>query len=68
MCRSGGMFVGLVAAPLAAALSGLWLGWCVLAAVVAAVTGFAIAAIIGRVVFPAPSGQVAVLNLNRNRW
>jgi hypothetical protein len=55
--RSGGMFTGLTVAPLAAGLFGWWWGWCVLAAVGAAVAGFAVADAVGRVVFPAPPGQ-----------
>jgi hypothetical protein len=60
LARSGGMFVGLVAAPLAAGLSGWWWGWCVLAAVGAAVAGFVVAGVAGRVVFPGPPGQAVV--------
>ena len=60
VCRSGGMFSGLVAAPLAAGLSDCGWTWCVLAAAGTAVAGFTVATTVGRVVFPAPSGQAVV--------
>jgi hypothetical protein len=60
VARSGGMFAGLVAAPVAAGLSGWWWGWCLLAAVAAAVGGFVTAGVVGRLLFPAPPGQVMV--------
>lgn len=58
--RSGGVFTGLVVAPIAGALSGWWWGWCVLAAVVYAFAGFLVATAISRFVFPAPPGQTVV--------
>jgi hypothetical protein len=60
VCRSGGIFVGLVAAPLAAGVSDWWWFWCVLAAVAAAVAGFVVGGVVGRVVFSAPPGQTVV--------
>jgi len=53
------MFVGLIAAPLAAGLSGRW-GWCVLAAVGAAIAGQVVAGIVAQVVFPTPPGLAVV--------
>src|SRR5262245_25686563 len=58
--RSGGVFVGLVAAPLATALSGWWWVWCVTAALAGVITGLVLAGITARVVFPAPPGQAVV--------
>lgn len=58
--RSGGLFAGLVAAPVAVGLSGN--GWvlCMLAAIAASVAGFAVASVIGRTVLPSPPGQTVV--------
>jgi hypothetical protein len=58
--RSGGMLVGLIAAPLAAGLAGWWWGWCLLAAVGASAAGFVVAGVVGRAMFPAPLGQAVI--------
>jgi hypothetical protein len=60
VCRSGGMFAGLITAPLVAGLSGWSWTWCAIAAVVTAAAGFIVAGVIGRIAFPAPHGQVLV--------
>jgi hypothetical protein len=61
--RSGGTFVGLVAAPLATGLSGYWWVWCVVAAVGMAVVGFVVAGVVAKILFPAPPGQVLVIRV-----
>jgi hypothetical protein len=58
--RSGGMFVGLLVAPMVANASGLWWGWCVLSAIAAAAAGFIVAGAIGRRVFLAAPGHTVV--------
>jgi hypothetical protein len=60
VCRSGGIFVGLITAPVAAGVSGWWWGWCILVALGAAVASFVVGGIVGRLVFPAPHGQAVV--------
>ncbi len=60
VARSGGMFAGLVVAPVAAGLSGWPWGWWVAAAVVGMVVGLMIGAVAGRLVFPATPGQAVV--------
>jgi hypothetical protein len=62
--RSGGLFVGLIAAPLAAVLSDWWWGWCLPVALGAAIAGFVLAGAIGRVLFPAPPGQTTVVRVS----
>jgi hypothetical protein len=52
--------VGLINAPLAAGVSEWWWGWCVLVALGAAVAGFVVGGLVGRMVFPAPPGQAVI--------
>jgi hypothetical protein len=58
--RSGGMFAGLVVAPVTAGLSGWWWVWCVSAGIVCAIGGFFVGGVVGRVVFRAPPGQAVI--------
>ncbi len=60
VARSGGMFAGLIVAPVAAWWSGWWWAWCAAAAIGVAAGGFAVAGVIARVLFRAPPGQLLV--------
>ncbi len=61
VARSGGIFAGLVVAPVAVGLSGWPWGWCVAAVVAGAVVGLVVGGVAGRLVFPAPPGQPSPL-------
>ena len=60
VARSGGIFAGLVVAPVAVGLSGWPWGWCVAAVVAGAVVGLVVGGVAGRLVFRAPPGQAVV--------
>ena len=60
VARSGGIFAGLVVAPVAVWLSDWPWGWCVAAVIAGAVVGFVVGGVAGRLVFPAPPGQAVV--------
>ncbi len=60
VARSGGIFAGLVVAPVSVWLSDWPWGWCVAAVIAGAVVGFVVGGVAGRLVFPAPPGQAVV--------
>jgi hypothetical protein len=59
--RSGGMFAGLVVAPIAAAFVGRAWWECLIVAIAFAVVGFIVGGLVGRAAFRTPPGQTVVI-------